>query len=404
MKAKSFLFSMLAFVMAAMLSVGISSCGSKDDPEPNPEQTSPSILVNGLTESSLSFEGSFDGKSGIDFKQTVTVSSNVVWTLSGVPDWLSVSPTNGNGTITMTIYPKSQNETSSSRNASLILSGDGVSATINIIQGNGLSLCSVEPTNIVTLYDRISWDFKATGNVNKFQYMILSEREYNRMTDREKINALSEEEGLKFVDDYVAMVGYDKYGNTILPNSSYYIVTLAFDVDDKAGELRNVKVTTPVYLNGDDDAWVSFDNVYANYSSGFWFDATKEGYCNTYHLIYGILPSDYYYNSGIYAFEINYYIKNKKKHWFAENWGLEIVTDYPNNHTFTYTTTLLPYYPRCVAYAWGVFSSGKLSSDLMGFQWDLSSSSVKQATRAGEEENNNQLISRSVEQARAKKK
>lgn len=408
MRAK-FSISMLTLLGAATLCMGVLSC-SKDDgvPQPEPEQTAPpSILVNGLTENSLSFEGSFgNGKSGIDFKQTITISSNVAWTLSGVPDWLFASPTNGNGTITMTIYPKDQNESASSRNATLILSGNGVSAIINIVQGNGLSLCYVEPTNIVTLHNCMAWDYKKTDDVNKFHCIILLESEYNRMTDKEMIIELNKTDELKFIDNYVTTVGMDSHNNKISPNSTYYIVTLAYDSKDNIGELRKTKVSTPALLNDDKDAWVGFENILYHSSIGFWFDAKKEGYCNTYHLIYGILPPRDVRNPAMYAFEINYYIKNMKKHWFAENWEMEIVTDYPNNHTFTYNTIYLPILPTCIAYGWGIFKDGKLSSSIVGFQYDISNNNVSRITSNSDRGNENrvpdQLFIRSVEQARAK--
>ena len=162
--------------------------------------------------------------------------------------------------------------------------------------------------------------------------------------------------------------------------------------------MKKTKIKTPAYLNADNDAWVNFDNVQANMSQGFWFDAIKEGYCNTYHLIYGIGIETY--NSVVYAFEINYYLKNKKKHWLAENWEMEIVTDYPNNHTFTYSTNLLSYIPICFAYGWGVFKDGKLSSDLVGFQWDTSKEEARQYNIRSTDAPRNTTFKRSVERAK----
>ena len=103
---------------------------------------------------------------------------------------------------------------------------------------------------------------------------------------------------------------------------------------------------------------------------------TKRGYCNTYHVIYGNLPSSFIYPSSLYAFEINYYLKNGKKHWYAKNWYLEIKTNYINNDTFIYSTDDLSSYPLIVAYGWGVFKDGTLSSDMNGFRYDTSSSSA----------------------------
>lgn len=365
---------------------------------------SSTITVNGTESADITFTGAFENKSGIDFKQIVKVASNVSWSVSGKPDWLSISPSNGNGNVDMTIYPTSENETSSPRTATIVLTGAGKTATINVTQEAGKPVCYAEIQNEVVLHDRMCWEYKATSNVNTFQWILLSEREYNRLTDKELLEELSQEEKLKFTDDYLSLVVNDSHNNEIVSNSTYYVVTVATDANGKTGELKKKKLVTPYYKNGTNDAWVSFDNVYSNQSKGFWFDTTKEGYCNTYHLIYGIIPSSYVYNSAVYAFEINYYLKYKKKHWYAENWQMEIVTDYPNNHTFTYGTSYLSVYPRCFAYAWGVFKDGSLSSDLMGFQWDTSTESAMQKVRGrSAEKKKNILIKRSVEQQLSRK-
>lgn len=248
---------------------------------------SSAITVNGTESADITFTGAFDNKSGIDFKQTVKVASNVSWSVSGKPDWLSISPSNGNGNVDMTIYPTSENETSSPRTATIILTGAGKTATINVTQEAGKPVCYAEIQNEVVLHDRMCWEYKATSNVNTFQWILLSEREYNRLTDKELLEELSQEEKLKFTDDYLSMVVYDSHNNEIVSNSTYYVVTVATDANGKTGELKKKKLVTPYYKNGTNDAWVSFDNVYSNQSKGFWFDTTKEGYCNTYHLIYG---------------------------------------------------------------------------------------------------------------------
>lgn len=389
MEKRNFLWSVLAYVMAVTFCVGFIGCGGGDDPAPTPNPINPnnpdnpnvtaSIKVNGALSTSLTFEGDFAGKSGIDYKQSVAISSTVQWTMSKDADWLNVSPSNGSGTLEMVIFPTSENFSSTDRTATITLSGSGVSATISITQKAGKPVCYVEPINIVALHNRLAWEYEATGTVNKFQYILLSANEFNRMTDNEMMTELRKQEELKVVDDYLSTIGSDHNGKALAENSTYYVVTIAYDNQDKVGELRKVKVDTPVFLNGDKDAWVSFENVgYYNNWKGFFFDTKKEGYCNTYHIVYGLYVKEV--NSVVHAFEINYYLKNKKKHWLSDQWGWEIVTDYPNNHTFNYYSTSLPadlqqyasQIPWAFASAWGVFKDGTLSSDLLGFQVNLS--------------------------------
>lgn len=384
MKKNIFCYRLFAFMTAATMCVGFTACGGGDDggSGDNNNPNSPvnaSVKVNGSASTSLNFVGNFDGKSGVDYKQSVAVVSTAQWSMSKDADWLFVSPSNGNGTTEMVIYPTSENSSSASRTATITLTANGASATISVTQTGGKPECYVEPKNVVALYNRMAWEYTATGQVNKFQYIVLSESELNRMTDNELLKELGKQEELKVVDDYLTTTGRDYNGYSIKENSTYYIVTVAYNNDDKAGVLKKTKVTTPAYLDANKDAYVSFENLgyYSNWG-GFKFDTKKEGYCNTYHIIYGLYTSQV--NAVVHAFEINYYIKNKKKHWLADNFGWEIILDYPNDHTFTYYSTSLPSdlqpyvssIPWAFGSAWGVFKDGSLSSDLIGFQFNLS--------------------------------
>ena len=340
----------LNFFYLLTLLLVFASCSSSDD-----DTFEAYITVNGTSESEHHFPGVFDaGKSGIDYKQVFKINSNVKWTLTGKVDWLNISSTTGKDLVDLSIYPTSANEKDSERTAELILSGEGATAIITITQGAGKPVCYVEPENEVALYDRICWECSATDNIDVFKYILLEEQEYKRLTDRDLLNEFDkqgEEETYKYVDEYIFFAAYDSYDNRIEDNSIYYLITLAYDKNGNVGELKKTKIQTPMYLDGDNDAWVSMGNVQYDSYEGFKFDVIKEGYCNSYHLIYGI--NDEILNPAIYAFQINYYLKHKRKHWFANNWDMEIVTDYPNNHTFTYNTSYLTYYPICFAYGWG---------------------------------------------------
>lgn len=368
------------------------------------EGEAPYIKVNGLESNSVEFMGGFEGKSGIDYKQTVTITSNVNWNVTSVPSWLSVSPSNGNGTVQMTIYPTSENTSSSERTTTIMLSGDGANAKIEITQRTTiLTDVKVTPTNLVALYNQLGWELVETGKVNKFHWLCISENEINRMTDKELLEALLKEESNKYVDDYMFFPAYDSNRNRITQNTSYYICTVAFNVNDERGEVVKTKVTTPTYLDADKDAWVSFPSDEMMYGKGgFQFTAVKEGFCDTYHVIYGNLPSDYTYPAVAFAFEMNYYAKYRRKHWLADIWEMEINTYYPNNHTFTYSTSTLSTRPLITIFAWGVFKDGKESSDINGGQWDISENNSPQRVSRSAEKSKNIILKRSVEEKRAK--
>ncbi len=417
MKKKDFLWSMLAFVLVSVLSVGLVSCGDDDEPEPTPTPTptptpnvpqggeSPYIKVNGSESTNLTFQGGFDGKSGIDYKQTLTVTSNVDWNIGNVPSWLSVSPSNGKGSVQMTIYPTNENISSTERSATITLTGSGATASIIINQGNVLTNVKVTPSNLVALYNQIGWDLEKTGKVNTFHWLCISERELNRMTDMELLDALLKRDANKYVDDYMFFPSKDINGYSITEATTYYICTVAFDVENKRGEVVKEKVTTPAYKNGDTDAWVSFPSDDMRYGTdGFQFTAVKEGLSDSYHVIYGNLPSSERKPAVAFAFEINYYAKHKKKHWFAEIWDMEIVTNYPNQHTFSYrTSTPLAVNPLITIFARGVFKDGTESSDMSGGQWDVSGSNAPKRLSSPKQTDGVVILKRSEEEAHARK-
>lgn len=366
------------------------------------------ITVNGTNSAEHSFPGAFDnGKSGIDYKQAFKIKSNVIWTLSGKVEWLNVSATSGNGEVDLSIYPTSENPTSNPRTADLILSGNGAqSVTISITQLSDIPIVKVTPTNLVALYNQIGWELETKGDVNKFQYLIAAEAVVDYKTDKELLDDLTSVEAVKFKNGYLFSYPEDSYGNTIKQNTSYYICTVAYDEKDKRGEMVKTKIKTPQYYDVNNDAYVSFDNnLTYNLTGGFFqFTAHKEGYCNTYHVIFGNLPSDYYRNKVLFAFEINYYLKYNKKHWFASTWDLEIITDYPNDHLFTHYTETLSKNPLISVFGWGVFKDGKISSDMTGFQADISDNKVRKRSFSLRDETTleNLIIDRSVEENRAK--
>lgn len=343
----------------------------------------------------------FSGESGA--KDEISITTNGHWTISNIPEWLNI-PSSGDGDTKCKIETLSANDTDEDRIAELQVSADGKSATLKVTQKALRVKCYITPTNLVALYDEICFDLKATGNINTFKYLIHSEQDINRLTDKEIEAELADIESNKFIDDYIifpnSFYSEGKY-YYLQSNTTYYICTIAYDVNGKSGALKKTPIKTRKYVDYDNDAFVSFsDEAYG--SGGFQFTCTKEGYCNSYHLIYGNLPAAYKnYPRVLYAFEINYYLTKRQKHWFASNWEMKIETDYPNNHTFTHVTSTLSQNPLLVAMAWGVFKDGSVSSDMTGFRYDISQDESAPnkniRVKTGKPSNQNRMILRSVD-------
>lgn len=123
MKRKDFLWSVLAIIMAATLSVGLSSC-SKDD------------------EVSVAMPQVSMDKSG--GTQVVPVTSNTMWTAMSSDSWLTVAPMQGsrNGSIMLTAQA---NTTGQSRSTVVTITAGDASAMIMVSQngGSGPDLASI---------------------------------------------------------------------------------------------------------------------------------------------------------------------------------------------------------------------------------------------------------------------
>lgn len=128
MKKKEFLWSLLAMLMVATLSVGLTSCGDDDDPD-NVSVSMPSVNF---------------GESG--GSQSIQVTSNTKWNVAGAPEWLTVAPTQGsnNGTITLSA---SSNTEKNGRNCVLYINAGSASATVTVNQSGKQKSTRVTITN-----------------------------------------------------------------------------------------------------------------------------------------------------------------------------------------------------------------------------------------------------------------
>ena len=115
MKKSNFLLNVLPIILAAMLSINLTSCREDD----RVSTGNPSV--------------SFSGNGG---SQSVSISSNTSWTISGMPGWLSVSPTQGtkDGNI---IIVANENTSSTSRNCTLSIVAGTASTSIFVTQDPG---------------------------------------------------------------------------------------------------------------------------------------------------------------------------------------------------------------------------------------------------------------------------
>ena len=154
MKKKNYLWSLLTTMMVGLLSVGFTSC-SKDDPDPD----SVSISM-----SSVNF-----GESG--GSQSIQVTSNTNWTVSGNPSWLTVSPMQGsnNGAFSLTA---TANTDKNNRNCVLYINAGSASAMVSVNQSGKVPETKVTITN------------SSTYTLYRFRVVFVNSR-FEELTDRD---------------------------------------------------------------------------------------------------------------------------------------------------------------------------------------------------------------------------
>lgn len=257
-----------------MCVVGVLTSCSKDD---EPEQEQPTITVNGGQSTSLNFEGNFNGKTGVDFKQTVTVVSTVQWTMSKDADWIFVSPSNGNGTTVMNIYPTSANMSPTARHATITLSGSGVSATIEVTEAAGIDAnLDVSPNNIITLSDGFAFDYNYGSNVKYYYVRAYLPTSLERKTDDEIIAEMSSDSSNRDTPSD----GYVTSWKNLDPLTNYIVCTVGYNQEGKHGALKKTSITTK---KGTNQALASIGDV--QYNDNYWYWTTSvNGFVSKYYM------------------------------------------------------------------------------------------------------------------------
>ena len=316
----------------------------------NQKRPEPYIRVNGMESASVNF--SFN--SGVSYKQTVTVSSNVSWTITNVPDWLSVSPTNGNGeNITISIYPKSDNDKEDKeRTVQLALVSGETKAFIMVTQDTKLDPDAyVMPTNIVTLYNGIAFDYTFGKNVSYYFRGYLKKSSVASMTDSEIIKILEENFKRYTISDNEVGV-FDGLDEGV----SYIIYTVGYNKDGIRGRLSKTEFSTKSLQGNEPVAWISdptTDGVYWHWNT------EKNATCNSYYM-WATENSDLAFAPDVYqAWLIDYNIRKGN------------LTEYLNSGSWS----AVKKQPFIAVFTWALDKNNKFSSRI-GWNFGLDGSSM----------------------------
>ncbi|MDE6794529.1 MAG: BACON domain-containing protein [Muribaculaceae bacterium] len=288
---------------ARSCTVTFTSPDNKTSATVNITQKKPSsyVLVNGQETTSLQFTA----ESGINYKQTVKVTSNVSWTIDNIPDWLSVSPTNGNGAIDVNIYPKSANDTDDKeRTTKLVLLSGDAQATINVTQETGLaSNVDVTPTNIVTLYNGIAFDYSYGKDVAYFYGGYMEKSKVTLLSDAEIISILQDIDGERLLPSEKPVTSFSGLDE----NTTYMIYTVGYNTDGKRGKLIKTEISTKKLEDNEPQAFIY--DMSADSSNWYW-TIEKSLRCTSYYLIYTEDEMFAYASDAYQAWRIDKEIRN----------------------------------------------------------------------------------------------
>lgn len=235
------------------------------------------------------FELNFSEKEG-DI-QSLSITSNANWTITGKPEWLDLSSTSGSGNASIKLTTNSFNNSSSERQQTLVVTANGTSIEVKVTQKAGLSgNCTVQLGNIITLSDAVAFSFDYGSSVSYFHVGYLDKSDIGRMTEDEIITVLATKfERYTPSDDYVISF------NNLTSLHDYVIYTIAYNKDGKRGELLSKNIRTK---SGTNQANAYVDNV--AYDNSYWYWDTKIGpYASKYYqwVMTGTGTTDYWKKS-----------------------------------------------------------------------------------------------------------
>lgn len=333
------------------------------------------LTVNGNNETALEYSANANES------QSVSIYSNGTWSLDSntVPDWLRVSPsTGGAGSTSLIITTTSANETAETRVARLELHNGSTNASVEVKQASGKSGVYIKPKDWVSIFDEyfelyeFAWEYTAIDGkekINNFRYLVLPESDVKNWTKLEVKKALEEEELLKYSLEYISVIAWDSNGDALKGNTSYRFYSIAYDESGNEGVIHEETMKTPTRLDATADAYVNYSSIGWG-SDGFQFTANLQARAKKYDIIYGNLDPQRLYLGALFAYQLEYYKKYKKKHWFAEGWQLDVETDYPNTHKFVYYTYYMSEYPLVSIWGRGIFENNQSSTCITGLLFD----------------------------------
>lgn len=282
MKMKNCFYSVLAIMMATMLSVSFCSCGSDDgDDDKKPEPPTPTLTVSGV-------DALFAADaSSMSQAQEMKIKTNSTWVITGKPDWLEITPMSGDGDATVKIWPNQPNNTSENKEATIVVQAGDKSVPKTITQRAGIEKdCYAQPSEVLSLINDVACNFTCGSNTKFFYVRAFVTSALSRYTDEELINSVKSENNRWDRTTYSEASFPACFGAQLDANSSYTIVTVSYSNSDKIGDVIKYEVKTKPTAN---QPLVEITNVSIGTKNnkpvyGLTVKKGQNGYCEKYYV------------------------------------------------------------------------------------------------------------------------
>lgn len=297
---------------------------------------------------------------------TFSITSNVSWTLSGVPEWLKADPLNGDGNKTVTLTTLNANETAEERTATLTVTAGGQTASIKVTQASMYANCSASVANELILSNGYYADLEFSSNVLGYVSYIIESSLEKTYGSKELYDAvLSTGERKSASDNDYAM------WNGLSANTSYAYCIIPY-ISSEGGNVECGPMTITHFTSKSNNTYCDAP-VTTSYTTSKWkYTTTMNKRCQHYWLLYATGSGAYNYHSmpDIYlAYSIRYRIENNENYDYSINErSVSIDRESGDNYFFVWT--------------WGVDDNGDFSGNISTSYKRVSSSVAKANNKA----------------------
>lgn len=277
---KNFYFKPVIISLIFGIGLAFSSCGDDEKDEPAAPKSeikvSPSAELLGTVSSSTTI--------------TVNATEGTTWTISGVPDWLSLNRS-GIGSSVITITATQENFSDEPRQTVLTFTtDDGTSSASCTVSQKGVlaTNCRVYLGDITVMNDGFAADLKFDSNCKGYREAFIFASDAANMTDRDIYNQLMEHTEFSGKMDFACSPICEPGTELIYCIAAYGNETNA-DGSHKYGPMTIKRITTKERTRSS-DMWLTLSHT----SSSWIVSAARQG-------AYGQKCDEYYY----FAFEGN---------------------------------------------------------------------------------------------------